>query len=298
LKCADFGLAVRNADPDVGKVLLNEMWERNDGFFFGCTERRDSFNFVLSIPNLSLESGDSSWNVHVGESELARFDERSSDFSPVFRTPAVPLVSNSTENRYISRFRTMLPTAQCGLAALFGGFGLWQRCAILSRPFFEGQTLWHSTAQFHVWPWPFKFAVVSNVPAFFASGLLLWPIGAVWPELPESVQVVQSLLLVLVLWYWVGSRLDQWWSVTDKTPWIGLAVFILVCLVGTFLRIGYTGFIPYGFLVWLSAVLTISRCTSRSPIPSKQPKTAHPTKTYTFRTQFFQHFGFGKKGNP
>jgi hypothetical protein len=63
----DFGLAARNADPHVGKVLLNEMWERNDGFFFGCTERRDSLNFALSIPNLSLESGDSSWNVHAGE---------------------------------------------------------------------------------------------------------------------------------------------------------------------------------------------------------------------------------------
>src|ERR1700722_6295347 len=63
----DFGLAVRNADPHVGKVLLNEMWERNDRFFFGCTERRDTLNFALSIPNLSLESGDFSWNVHPGE---------------------------------------------------------------------------------------------------------------------------------------------------------------------------------------------------------------------------------------
>lgn len=62
----DFGLAGRNAEPNVGKVLPNDMCERNDGFFFGCAERRDTFNFVLSIPNLSLESGDSSWNVHAG----------------------------------------------------------------------------------------------------------------------------------------------------------------------------------------------------------------------------------------
>ena len=83
LKSTDFGFAVRNADADVGKVLLNEMWERNDGFFFGCTERRDTFNFVLSIPNLSLESSDSSWNVHASESESAKVDERNGDFSTV-----------------------------------------------------------------------------------------------------------------------------------------------------------------------------------------------------------------------
>ena len=163
----------------------------------------------------------------------------------------------------MSRFRTVLPVAQCGLAALFGGFGLWQRSEILNRPFLEGQTLLHSTARFHVWPWPFKFAVVSNLPAFLTSGLLLWPIGAVWPKLPESVQAVAALLLGLIFWYWVGSRLDRRWSVTDKTPWIALTVFTVVCLVGAFLRIGYTGFIPYGFFVWLIAALAISRSTHR-----------------------------------
>jgi len=39
LKPTDFGLAVRNTEPDVGKVLLNEMGERDDCFFFGCAER-------------------------------------------------------------------------------------------------------------------------------------------------------------------------------------------------------------------------------------------------------------------
>jgi hypothetical protein len=47
---------LRNAGPDVGKVLLNEMRERSDGFFFVGTERRNTFNFALSIPNFSLES--------------------------------------------------------------------------------------------------------------------------------------------------------------------------------------------------------------------------------------------------
>lgn len=54
LKPTDFCLAVRNTTPDVRKVLPNEMWERNDGLFFGCRERADTLNFVLSIPNLSF----------------------------------------------------------------------------------------------------------------------------------------------------------------------------------------------------------------------------------------------------
>ena len=95
-----------------------------------------------------------------------------------------------------TRFRTLLPVAQCALAALFGGVGLWQRSVILSRPFFGGEPLWNSTASFHVWPWPYKFAVVSNVPAFFAGSLLLWPVAIAWPELPESMQIAPLLLFV------------------------------------------------------------------------------------------------------
>jgi len=119
--------------------------------------------------------------------------------------------------------------------------------------------MWDTTARFHVWPWPYKFAVVSNCPAFFAGSLLLWPIGIIWPKVPESVEVAPSLLFVLILWHWVGSRLDQRWSVTDKIPWIALSVFTLVCLIGALLPIGYVGFLPYGFVVWMITALTVSR---------------------------------------
>ncbi len=64
LKFTDFRLTVRNANPYIGKVLLNEMWERKDGVFFGFAECRNPHNLVLSIPNLARESGDSSWNAH------------------------------------------------------------------------------------------------------------------------------------------------------------------------------------------------------------------------------------------
>jgi hypothetical protein len=68
------------------------------------------------------------------------------------------------------RFRRILPVAQLGLAALFGGLGLWQRFAILSRPFGEGQTVGDTTAQFHIWPWPFKFAVITKYAGIFGLG--------------------------------------------------------------------------------------------------------------------------------
>jgi hypothetical protein len=72
----------------------------------------------------------------------------------------------------VVKFRRLLPVVQCGLAALFGGWGLWERSAILNRVFTaDGQTRWDTTAQFHVWPWPFKFAVVTNTPAFLCWAL-------------------------------------------------------------------------------------------------------------------------------
>src|SRR5260370_2424836 len=74
-----------------------------------------------------------------------------------------------------SSLRNLLPAVQSAIAVLFGGTGLWQRSAILSRPWFsEGQTMWDTTARFRVWPWPYKFAVVSNFPAFMAGALLSW----------------------------------------------------------------------------------------------------------------------------
>jgi hypothetical protein len=148
------------------------------------------------------------------------------------------------------RFCVILPVAQLGVAALFGGVGLWQRSVILSRPFFEDQTLWNSTARFHVWPWPYKFAVIANLPAFLLGFLPAWPLGVLWPNASEYVANSPFLILVPFLWSWVGVRLDRRWSVGDRAPWIVLFIFTLVCLMGAFLPIGYTGYLPYGLVVW------------------------------------------------
>jgi hypothetical protein len=159
------------------------------------------------------------------------------------------------------RFRNLLPVAQTSLAALLGGFGLWQRSAILSRPFLEGQTLWDSTARFHVWPWPYKLAAVSNSPAVLAGSLSSLPFTLMWPAMPEYVANLPALLFVPLLWYWVGSRLDRRWCASDKAPWIALSIFTLGCIAGAFVPIGYIGFLPYGFALWGIATFTISRHT-------------------------------------
>jgi hypothetical protein len=161
-----------------------------------------------------------------------------------------------------TQFRRILLVSQAVLAAFFGGLGLWQRNEILNRYAFLG---WNSRARFHVWPWSFKFAVVSNLPAFLAGLLLSWPIGLLWPELPEAVQLAPSLLFVLVLWYWVGSWVDRCWGPMEKAPWILLAVFTAVCLIGAFIPMGYIGYLPYAVLLWLAAASALRNMTKRSP---------------------------------
>jgi len=162
------------------------------------------------------------------------------------------------------RFHRILPIAQVVLAGVFGGLGLWQRNQILSHDYLFGIG-WNTTAKFHVWPWPFKFAVVSNFPAFLTGLLLSWPIGALWPDLHEAAQWAPSLLFVLVLWYWIGSWLDRRWGSMEKTPWVLLAVFTAACLIGALIPIGYVGYLPYGLLVWLVGAAASRRMAKQSP---------------------------------
>lgn len=153
----------------------------------------------------------------------------------------------------VNRFRRMLPITQTVIAAFFGGWGLWQRNEILSRSLFG----WNSTAQFHVWPWPFKFAAVLNAPAFLAGLLLSWPISSVWPELPETVQLLPSLVLIPGLWYWIGSWLDRRQNVTGQNRWavktsaILLLLFALASAIVASIPIGYVSYLPLGTLLWV-----------------------------------------------
>jgi hypothetical protein len=166
------------------------------------------------------------------------------------------------------RFRTILPFVGVLTAALFGGIGLWQRSSILSRPFFENQTMWDTTARFHVWPWPYKFAAILNLPALFGDLLLTIPIDAIKSNLPDAVESAPTLLFAWFLWRWVGSRLDRRWKIADKAPWIALIVFTLVSLVGAFVNVIflYTGYLPYGFILWTLVIIGLVRHTSKFPV--------------------------------
>lgn len=158
------------------------------------------------------------------------------------------------------QFCRILPALQVAFAAVFGGWGLWQRNQILSHDYLFG-TGWNSTARFHIWPWPYKFAAISNLPALFAGLLLTIPINAAKPTLSEGVQLAPTLVFVFLLWLWVGARFDRRWSVVDQTPWITILLFAALSSIGAFLPLGYTGFLPYGLAVWVVAYLALSRST-------------------------------------
>jgi hypothetical protein len=103
------------------------------------------------------------------------------------------------------QLRKVLPISQTLLAVAFGGWGLWERITSINDSWLG----WNSTLRFHVWPWPFKFAVVQNIPAFLIGLLLSWPIDSFKPGLPEWVSLLPSLLLVPLLWYLIGAWLDR-----------------------------------------------------------------------------------------
>ena len=164
--------------------------------------------------------------------------------------------------RQVMQFRKLLPSIQVVLAVFFGGVGLWQRNSILSHSFLG----WNSTARFHVWPWPYKFAAISNMPALLVAALPSWPVGDLWPDLPETVQIAPVVPCVLLLWYWIGSRLDQRWRTAQATPWVALMIFMLVSLTGALIPIGYVGYLPFGVMLWVVTAVVLGLCRRRPDV--------------------------------
>ena len=144
-------------------------------------------------------------------------------------------------------FRWGLAVAQLLLAAVSGGIGLWQRHEILKQPFFDG-TLGDSTAAYHIWPWPFKFAIVVNLPALIGSVPVSGGIGLLWNGWNEVADMTLALLFVPVVWYWVGGRMESW-------SWRRRGIFVAVFFGGSFgvavAPLGYIGFLPVGLMGWV-----------------------------------------------
>src|ERR1700739_4149481 len=105
------------------------------------------------------------------------------------------------------RFRILLPVVLTTLSVVLYSWGIQERNAILTK---AGSWGWHSTAVYHVCPLPFRVAVVLNRPAAVVVALLALPIDRVWPgRIPNVVAYPFAVMLVYLLWYLVGRRIDR-----------------------------------------------------------------------------------------
>ena len=155
------------------------------------------------------------------------------------------------------RFRVFVAVSATAIAEGFGAVGLWQRNHILSQPFFfPGTTFWESTARFHVWPWPYKFAAIWASPAFIGGSIVMMPIRLLLPTFSEAAELVPTAALALLLWYWVASKLERY---SHAIRWALLGVFLALSLTGALLPLGYTGWLPYGALAWCVGALLLRR---------------------------------------
>lgn len=162
------------------------------------------------------------------------------------------------------QFRRVIPLIQTVVAVTLGGWGLWLRNAVLSQPFF-GSTLWNSTARFHVWPWPFKFVAIVNMPAFVIGGILAWPLDFIRPNFPEWVSGVPTLVFVLLLWSSIGAWVDkkllvEYSASKYRRVWCYLAIFMFVCSAAASVPEsvgGHTSWFVSGLGIWLVVGLTI-----------------------------------------
>lgn len=150
-------------------------------------------------------------------------------------------------NRY---FRLLLALLQTLLGAVFGGVGLWQRHQILNQRLWGSETLWHSTAAFHVWPWPYKFALITNLPAFLVAALVKWPIQSAWPNMPDAIGWVLCVCFMAAVWYHIGSRFDAV-STSRRQPWAFVLAFNVFAAMGV-LAPGYIGFVLFAVPLWMA----------------------------------------------
>ena len=159
-----------------------------------------------------------------------------------------------------AHFRKLLPIAHTFVAAVFGGWGLLLRDSMI-----RNSLGWNSTLRFHVWPWPFKFAAILNMPALIVGGLVSWPLDSLRPGLPESVAVLPTLLFVPLLWYWVGSWADRTGtSAHNKNSRLAFSIsfllFALVCAgaasISAFVG-SYTSYLIFGIGIWLTVAIVV-----------------------------------------
>lgn len=164
------------------------------------------------------------------------------------------------------QLRRFLPIFQTMLALVFGGWGLWLRYETLSHSWLG----WNSDARFHVWPWPFKFAAIVNMPADLLGLLVSWPLDVLLPRLPEALQLLPSLVFVPLLWYLVGTWLDKTSRGSNprgarQKAWGLLLLFMIVCAVAASIptRVwgeawGSENYFGFGLVIWIAVGIGIA----------------------------------------
>ena len=170
-----------------------------------------------------------------------------------------------------AQFRKLLPLLQTPIAIAFGGWGLWIRHSILSRPFLGDPTGWDSTLRFHVWPWPLKFVAILNLPALLAGVVLSLPLGYFRTRFSEWAWTLPTLLCVSLLWYWVGRRVNGHLRAEEHTRekrkvWFLLLLFIVACAAAALtdeLASVHGIWVLFGIGIWLLAGLAIPLLESR-----------------------------------
>lgn len=111
--------------------------------------------------------------------------------------------------------------------------------------------------RYHIWPWPFRFALILNIPAFLSGALVLWPMDKFASNRPEAFECGALLPFVFVLWYWIGSRLDRRWHASDRVPWIALLMFSSACLTISLMPVRWSDFLACDVGLWLATVIVI-----------------------------------------
>ena len=101
------------------------------------------------------------------------------------------------------------------------------------------------------------------MPAFLLGLLMSWPLDALRPGLPESVSYLPVLLLIPLLWYLVGLRLDKRSSASRnksarKAKWVLLLLFVAVCAAAASIPSsvwGYINYLYFGAVIWMIAAI-------------------------------------------
>jgi hypothetical protein len=139
--------------------------------------------------------------------------------------------------------------------------------------------MWDTTAPLHVWPWPYKFAVILNMPAAFAgmffSAMVFSDFASRYGRVAtEAVGGIVSLLLTLPLWYWIGLRFDRTCGTKSSgylSFWVFLSSMIILSFSGA-LYLGPIDYLLYGCGVWVLAAIAIAALTRARAICSSSER--------------------------